>query len=171
MPELSRIENCMATTAGMFAANMPVATPLKASASLVCAVGAGQQGQAQVGSLLQVRAQLFDAGQLRPAIFLFQGQIAAAVLRPLFVVTEHAVAGVMNHMGLEALECLADGVEGGVVQIERADLPGPFGLVQRLLDGPNLFFGVQFSLVCGRRDYDQQAQRQLHRFGASSPNS
>ena len=98
-------------------------------------LAAGKHGQAQVGRLLQMRAQILRCRPTAPGHLPFQGQIAAAVARLLLVLTVDAVAGVMHHVGLEAFERLADGVERGVVQIVGADLPGPFGLVQRFLDG------------------------------------
>jgi hypothetical protein len=123
-------------------------------------LAAGQKDQPQLGGLGQVGPQLLDASQLGAARLGFQGQIAAALL--LFI---DAVAGVVQQVRPEAAQGLADGRQGGVVQVLHQHPVGPDRLVQGLLNEADLLFGVQGGLVVWRGNDHQNAQGQLDRLG------
>jgi len=102
-----------------------------------------------------VRAQFLDAGRFRLPAVVFQGQEAPFSLFVVF-----AVAGVVQHVGLEAAQRLSDGRQSGVVQVFDLDAASAHRLVQRGLDHADFFLGIQRLLVVRGGDDHQDAQGQ-----------
>ena len=95
-----------------------------------------------------------------PAGLVLPSSVSSARVAARLLSVVLAVAGVVQHVWLEAAHRVADRVERGIVQVLRLDPACTHGLVQCLLDGADLLFAVQRPLVVGRGDHDQDAQGQ-----------